>query len=333
MLLRKPEFYDSFRCLAGSCPDSCCKEWEITVDPEAAARYLAFPGQLGDRLRRVLVAEDEEYSFTLENGRCPMWRSDGLCAIQSALGEDALCHTCREFPRLRHDYGNFAELGLELSCPEAARLMLATPCWGYATQELPGGEEPEYDRQAMDVLLRTREKALSLLEENRPVPEIFTLFLLYGYQAQGELDGEEEAPFDPKAALETAAQLGKPGDFGQILDFLASLELLNPGWGERLRRGKFALPGKECLPLLRYFAERYWLQAVSDYDLACRVKFMVVSCLAIRALDGDFVTNAQRFSKEMENDPENVDAVLDAAYGHRAFTDDKLLGLLRGLRC
>ena len=333
MLLRKPDFYDSFRCLAGSCPDSCCRQWQIAVNPEAAARYLALPGVLGDRLRRVLCCQEGEYTFTLENGRCPMWRSDGLCAIQSELGEDALCHTCREFPRLRHDYGDFVELGLELSCPEAARLILSRPGWGYVTQELPGGEEPEYDREAMDILLRTRERALSLLEEDRPVPEIFTLFLLYGYQAQGELDGAEEVPFDPEAARQTAAQLAKPADFGEILDFFASLELLNPSWGDHLRRGQFTLPGKEALPLLRYFAERYWLQAVSDYDLACRVKFMVVSCLVIRAMDGDFVANAQRFSKELENDPENVEAVLDAAYSHRAFTDDRLLGLLGGARC
>ena len=328
MLIRKPDFYDSFRCLAGSCPDSCCKEWQIAVDPESADRYLTLPGALGQRLRRVLCCEEDEYAFTLENGRCPMWQKNGLCAIQSELGENALCRTCRDFPRLRHDYGDFVELGLELSCPEAARLMLSTPCWGYVTRELPGGEEPEYDREAMDILLKTREYALSLLEENRPVPEIFTLFLLYGYQAQGELDGEEEASFDPEAAQETARQLGKPGDFGQILDFFASLELLNPAWGDCLRRGTFTLPGKECLPLLRYFAERYWLQAVSDLDLACRVKFMVVSCLVIRALAGDLIANAQRYSKEIENNPENVEALLDAAYSHRAFTDDKLLGLL-----
>ena len=31
------------------------------------------------------------------------------------------------FPRLTHDYGDFAELGLELSCPEAAKLILNAP--------------------------------------------------------------------------------------------------------------------------------------------------------------------------------------------------------------
>ena len=332
MVIRKPQYYDTFRCAAGACPDSCCHQWEVQVDADTAERYRSLSGPLGDDLREVLRTEDGETFMTLREGKCPMWRSDGLCRIQAELGETALCRVCREFPRLRHDYGGFQELMLEMSCPEAAIWIFMDEV-GWVETEIPGGSEAEYDREAMDILLRTREKALSLLEENRPVPEIFTLFLLYGYQAQGELDGEEETPFDPETALETAAQLARAADFGEILEFLAALELLNPAWGDHLRRGEFTLPGKECLPLLRYFAERYWLQAVSDLDLACRVKFMVVSCLVIRAMDGDFVTNAQRYSKEMENDPENVEALLDAAYSHRAFTDDKLLGLLRGLRC
>ena len=172
MKITKPDYFDRFRCLAGRCPDSCCQEWEVQVDADSAASYRALPGTLGDCLRRCLRDEDGDTYLTIADRRCPMWRADGLCRIQAELGEAALCKTCREFPRLIHDYGDFVELGLELSCPEAARLMLSTPCWGYVTRELPGGEEPEYDREAMDILLRTREKALSLLEENRPVPEI-----------------------------------------------------------------------------------------------------------------------------------------------------------------
>ena len=71
--------------------------------------------------------------------------------------------------------------------------------------------------------------------------------------------------------------------------------------------------------------ERYWLQAVSDYDLYCRVKFIVVSCLLVGRLGGNFVETAQLFSKEIENNTENVEALLDAAYANPAFTDDKLL--------
>ena len=74
--------------------------------------------------------------------------------------------------------------------------------------------------------------------------------------------------------------------------------------------------------------ERYWLQAVSDYDLYSRVKFTVISCLLVSRLGGDFVQTAQLFSKEIENSAQNVDTILDAAYTSPAFTDDKLLGLL-----
>ena len=74
--------------------------------------------------------------------------------------------------------------------------------------------------------------------------------------------------------------------------------------------------------------ERYWLQAVSDYDLVCRVKLIIASCLLVKALGGDPIQTAQLYSKEVENNADNVDAILDAAYTHAAFTDDKLLWLL-----
>ena len=67
---------------------------------------------------------------------------------------------------------------------------------------------------------------------------------------------------------------------------------------------------------------------MSDYDLIGRVKLAVVSCLLISAMDGDPVQLAQLFSKEIENDADNVEAILDGAYTARALTDAALLGLL-----
>ena len=139
MKLIKPHYFDSFRCIASACPDSCCKEWDVAVDPEKATFYRSLSGPLGDRLRQVLYEEDGDTYMAIENRRCPMWREDGLCRIQAELGETALCKTCREFPRLTHDYGDFVELGLELSCPEAARIILENPSPIYITREIPGG--------------------------------------------------------------------------------------------------------------------------------------------------------------------------------------------------
>ena len=328
MLIRKPTYFDTFRCIAGDCPDSCCKEWDVQVDDEAAAFYRGLPGPLGDRLRQVLKDEDGETVMTIIDRRCPMWRDDGLCEIQAQHGHDALCKTCREFPRLTHDYGDFIEYGLELSCPEAARIILSSPA-EFITEERPGGEI-EYDEEAMEVLLRTRETARVIqADTTRPVGEILTLLLLYGYQAQDTLDGAEELPFDSEASLETAAQFAANGDAALMVDFFKGLEILTPQWAARLDSPAPGPWQAEHLLLARYFVDRYWLQAVSDYDLVSRVKLAVVSCLLIRHLGGDLVSTAQAYSKEIENDADNVDALLDAAYTVPAFTDDRLLDLLR----
>ena len=328
MRITKPSYFDTFRCIAGSCPDSCCKEWSVQVDPEAAAYYRSLPGALGDRLRQVLVEEDGGTVMTIENRRCPMWRNDGLCRIQAELGEQALCHVCREFPRLRHDYGDFVELTLELSCPEAARLILTAQPEPPITQSCPGGEG-EYDPLDMEILKSTRQRMLSLLSDTaRPVPETLALALLYGCHAQSDLDAGEMEPFSPESTLEEAKSLAKPGDYGLILDFFGSLELLTPQWKALLESPVPAPWTHHHLALARYFVERYWLQAISDFDLYSRVKLTVISCLLVKHLGGDIFRTAQLYSKELENNADNVDALLDAAYSHPAFTDDKLLGLL-----
>lgn len=327
MELGAPRYYRDFRCLAGACPDSCCHQWAVQVDAASAARYRSLPGELGQRLRQFLREEEGETILSLEDGRCPMWRTDGLCRIQVEQGEDALCQTCREFPRLRHDYGDFVELGLELSCPEAARLIL-TGDDSWEVRQLPGGEPPEYDREAMALLLESRDVARKILEEDRPVPQSLALLLLYGASVQGALDGGEPVEFSPADALETAAMLAQPGDMQGILALFRNLEILTPRWEIRLSHPAPARWEQGHLAFARYLVMRYWLQAVADYDLYGRVKFIVTACLLVKHLGGELVETAQIFSKEIENDAENVDALLDAAYESPALTDRILLGLL-----
>lgn len=329
MQITKPSFFDSFRCLAGSCPDSCCKEWDIQVDANSAAYYRSLAGNLGDRLRRVLTDCDGETVMEIVDGRCPMWRDDGLCRIQAELGEEALCHTCREFPRLYHDYGTFQEWVLELSCPEAARLILSDPMPQYVTEEHLGGEPGDYDEEAMEVLLRTRVKMDSiLLDQSRPFGHALALALLYGCQAQTELDGAEEAEFDCDAAMKEAREFAEPSSAAEFLQFFSELEILTDAWKARLSSPAPSGWKPEHRAFALYLIRRYYLQAVSDYDLICRVKFMIISCLAAKLLGGDPVQTAQLYSKEIENCIENLESILDGAYEHPAFTDRRLLGML-----
>lgn len=331
MQIRKPAYYDSFRCIAGLCPDSCCKEWEVEIDERTAAYYRSLPGALGDRLRAVLK-DDPDWGtvMTIENGRCPMWRDDGLCRIQAELGHDALCKTCREFPRLCHDYGTFREYGLELSCPEAARLILRAKDNSYMVEELPGGDAPDYDEDAMEILLQTRAEALAILQHpDYSLTEALILLLYYGYQAQSLLDGEDAPNFRPSLLLREAKYMAIPDGEQDLVDFFKGLEILTPEWKARLSAPLPVVPwAAELRNLARYFIERYWLQAVSDYDLVSRVKLAVVSCILVHLLGGDVIQTAQLFSKEIENSDENVDSILDAAYSHSALTDHRLLGML-----
>ncbi len=331
MILRKPAYFDRFRCIAAQCPDSCCKDWEVVVDPESAAYYRSLPGELGDALRKVLTDwEDGSALMSIENGRCPMWRKDGLCRIQAELGHDALCKTCREFPRLTHDYGSFVEFGLELSCPEAARLILSGEGDDILTQTVPGGEPGDYDEADMAVLLQTREQALQLLDDaTRPVNEILAILLFHGCHAQSLLDGIDPPPFDANEALETAYSLAKTAAPLPLRPFFRELEILTSAWRQRLESDSAPGSWTDHFRLLaRYFVQRYWLQAVSDFDLMGRVKLCVILCLLIRDLGGDLLQTSQLCSKEIENNTDNVDAVLDAAYTRPVFTDDRLLGLL-----
>ena len=327
MRIIKDSNFDRFRCIASSCPDSCCKDWDVQVDAASAAYYRSLGGDLGDRLRQVLHDEDGETYITIENRRCPMWRTDGLCRIQAELGEQALCKTCRDFPRLTHDYGDFIEMGLELSCPEAARLILTEPEGTPIIEEIDGGDAPEYDAADMSMLLRTRGEALALLQ----APDIGTALatlLLYGYHAQAQLDGEEYTPFDASSGLESAEEFAKPSDVSGLLRFYADLEILNSQWLCRLNASSPAPWSEPLRALARYGIKRYWLQAISDFDLVGRVKMIISACLLVKTLGGDPVETAQMYSKEIENNADNVDAILDAAYENPAFTDDKLLCLL-----
>ena len=308
MIVSRPAYYDRFQCLASACPDSCCQQWSVQVDAEAEALYRRLPGPLGEKLRGVLTQEDGETVFSVENGRCPMWRGDGLCRIQAELGEQALCRVCREFPRIRHDFGDFAELQLELSCPEAARLILLSSPEPCLTREEPDTDPAEYDRAEMSLLRQRRERLLGILSTPALTPGQ-TLRMFYR-QASGE-------ELTPEGS----------GDIRSIADFFASLEILTQTWPALLAQAASRPLHPLTRSLARYLTERYWLRQDLGDDWG-KGGFILACCLLVSALGEDFIENAQLFSKEVENCAENMDALMDAVYDHPAFSPENLTALL-----
>ena len=47
MLIRVPDYYEAFHCLAGACPHTCCEKWEVVMDEETARRYQDGPRSTG----------------------------------------------------------------------------------------------------------------------------------------------------------------------------------------------------------------------------------------------------------------------------------------------
>lgn len=323
-----PDYFKEFRCLSGDCPDSCCKEWAVDIDPESAAFYRSLPGDLGNRIRSFLSEEDGCVVMTIQNGRCPMWRQDGLCEIQAQLGHDALCKTCREFPRLTHDYGDFTEYGLELSCPEAARLILGSNRHHLEEASVPDSGLAEYDPEIMGILQQSRQAVLDFLDKGMPLGQSLAAILLYGHFVQSALDGDC-LNTTPEACLDQVDRFRGQGDLAAIWGFFRELEILTEDWRHCLAQVPDTVVWSDALRgMARYLVQRYWLQTICDLDLVCRVKLIAVSCLVVGALPGDVVRGAQLYSKEIENDPDNVEAILDGAYHSPALTDKNLLALL-----
>ena len=135
------------------------------------------------------------------------------------MGHDALCQVCQDFPRLRHDYGDFVELGLELSCPEAARLILSSS-QTFTAEIIPGEESPDYDVELMDILLESRSVAISLLDTS-PLPPNHTLavLLLYAHEVQSWIDGGNPAMLDVNVCLELAKKYAAVGNWNLFFEF------------------------------------------------------------------------------------------------------------------
>ena len=127
-MIRLFEIYRDFECVAGRCGDSCCTGWKIIVDDASAERYVGEKGEIGDRVREVMIDDGKKY-FRLNGSRCPFLNKENLCDIYIELGEEALCETCSSYPRVVRkencgQYGELMEACLTMSCPEAARLMM-----------------------------------------------------------------------------------------------------------------------------------------------------------------------------------------------------------------
>ena len=290
MLYVKPDFYDEFRCIADKCRHSCCVGWEIDIDGESLKRFMAVEGDFGEYMRRSIALEPTPHFVLGEDERCPFLRGDGLCRMILSLGEDSLCHICREHPRFYNELPGRSEAGIGLCCEEAVRLLLS----GKAHLALVSEGEAE----ERDALLELRDDIFAILRQ-------------------------DELSFTQREAKALALFGMKPLHYNNAsaAGFYLGLERLDDEWTKRLNTLKeSADTGLEqrisALPYLRlaeYFIYRHFATAPDEYEAGLRLQFAFLSTRLICALDGIFndAESTRLYSSEIEYSDENVDKILD----------------------
>ena len=361
MKVYEPDYAYSFRCLAGACPDTCCKDWEIIIDSETLRKYRALPGAFGDEVRAALTTDEEgDTMFRLQDGHCPLVSEDGLCRIQLAYGEEALCNTCRAHPRFWEEYGAVKELTLSISCPAAARLLLAHegPVT-FTVREDGAGISGcnDLDPELYFSLRKARETAIQIVQNRSlSISDRLALELLFAARLQTLLDEKAYGRLDRllarfsstahcKRDLARAKRLrAKKAGFFPCWLLLNNMEHLTQEFPRLLD----SFPARQPAPpfdeafsdafehLTVYFLWRWFLKASVDGKLLSRVESCVFHVLCIAALfsaqesrDLETLTRLSGlYSKEVEHSEENL-RLLSRVFERGTLKLSALLRLLR----
>ena len=246
MYYRKPHYYDKFSCTAEQCPDTCCAGWQIVIDENSLEKYSNVSGDFGIRLLNSI--NWREGIFEQYEKRCSFLNAENLCDIYKELGADALCDTCRLYPRHIEEFENLREFSLSLSCPVAAKMILQCQEPVRFLEEEDEKEECEedfedFDFLLFDCLLEVREKLFSIVQ-NRTIPIEKRMYcvLKIAKNLQTALDEGELFERDFMAEIELCLQ-EKAEDFsGNLYEIvqafrkdLLRLEVLREEWKTNLK--------------------------------------------------------------------------------------------------
>lgn len=123
MLYTIPDYYRQFHCVAGACEDTCCAGWQIVADKSALRQYKKVTGEYRKEIRAGVDWKEGAFRQD-EEKRCYFLNEDNLCNMYTALGEKALCKTCKRYPRHIEEFEGVREMTLSVSCPEVAKILL-----------------------------------------------------------------------------------------------------------------------------------------------------------------------------------------------------------------
>ena len=127
----QPKCVADFQCDGSKCNAKCCGKWRIDVDMETYKKYQRIKNPA---MRKKILSSIQPstiqtgFQIKLNNkGVCPLLCEDNLCYIQRNMGENALSQTCKVYPRMVQQIGNYQFRLLAMTCPVAAEYALLSP--------------------------------------------------------------------------------------------------------------------------------------------------------------------------------------------------------------
>ncbi len=293
MKLYAPKYYKNFICIADKCNHSCCIGWEIDIDNETFEKYKKLKIGYGIDINNSISVEDTPHFKLGTHDKCPHLDENGLCKIILNVGEDYLCNICREHPRF-YNYTNVAEVGLGMSCEEAARIILSSSDYHIFEEigELPAQEDAVvFDGRG----------------ERKNIYEIL-----------------QDKSSDYKTKLETIYRKYQIdiGDDEDWLEIIQSLEYLDDSHKELFMNysSKKRPIGKDSYleRALAYFIYRHCTEAYDEEDFSCWLSFclfcerLLASLICFKNAETlqEIAVLSSIISEEIEYSEENTEALM-----------------------
>lgn len=367
MLLRVPNFYDKFSCIAGKCTDTCCVGWEIDIDEQSLIIYNKLQGEFAKKL----LANIEDGHFKLLPGdRCPFLKEDGLCDMICNLGESSLCNICREHPRFVEVYGDIMERGLGLCCEEAVRLLLTSwtselssrTCSEISFVEREINEEPdempEGAEEARDAIFAERDHIFELLaDSNKPLNQRLIDVLDYA-ESVNVFEDEDECHCEQSEVIEAGSKLSSENEnlsdtvIKQTwIEILGEGESYGPAWDrafERMVRTGWdsahnpIFTDEDGAQIVAYLIFRYYAKSLFDGDAMTKVQFAIFFWIILQRFGVELSADAPEgateltrkinavklLSKQTEYSEEIMEILADNFYQNEVFSLEQFRSIL-----
>lgn len=334
-----PKHYKEFKCLGGSCPNTCCQGWGVDIDKNTLARYRNVDGPYGAKLKNIL--SNHKQFFKLGNS-CPFLSKDGLCDIQLNLGEGYLCDVCRKFPREEYQYGEYIEHSLTPACINVAEMILKNMDFEDKISDRLVTTYSTFDTKFFPYMYNAREFIFDVLDTMKFDNGIMLILEFVEY-----IQGNFRVYTRIDSIVDTFR--GKMNDYTdkfsshitekmvvKLIKEYMGLKMLTPYLRDKLDAllhmiysGRIKISDivglfenyrniSQFANVAKYFVYKYYLRCVYDYSMASRTKFAIYTTFILMLLSvfdaytlgrvdiKDIAKNLEMISREIEHNEDSI---------------------------